>query len=75
MLQYVAIPGADHPPAASCQTRGSAAIRFVSSNVLPSVEFDDETTLHAREIREVWANRMLSSESVPSQVPVANMKP
>ncbi len=75
MLQYVPIPEADHPPALAFQMRGSAAIRFVSSNVLPSVNLDDETTLHAREIREVGGNRMLSSEPVPSQAPVANVEP
>ncbi len=75
MLQHVAIPEADHPPAASFQIHGAAAIRFVSRNVLPSVELDDEATLHACKIREVRADRMLSSESVSSQTPVANMKP
>jgi hypothetical protein len=55
--------------------RGSAAIRFVCCDVLSSVKFDDKTTLHAREIREVRADRMLTSESVPRQTPVANLKP
>jgi len=75
MLQYVVIPESDHPPASVLQIRGSAAIRGLSSKVLPSVKLDDEMTLHAREIREVRANRMLSSESVPGQVSVANLKP
>ena len=38
--------------------RGSAAIHFVARNVLPSIEFDDEMTLHAREICEVRVDRM-----------------
>jgi hypothetical protein len=46
--------------------RGSAAIHFVASDVLPSIKLDDETTLHAGEIREIRPNRMLSSEAVPS---------
>ena len=75
MFQRVAIPEADHAPASSFQMRSSAAIRFVSRHVLPSVKFDDETTLHAREIREVRADWMLTSESVPRQASVANMKP
>ena len=75
MLQRVAIPEADHAPASSFQMGGSAAIRFVSRNVLPSVKFDDETTLHAREIREVRADRMLTSESVPRQASIPNLKP
>jgi hypothetical protein len=66
MLQYVVIPEPDHPPTSSVQMRGSAAIRFVASDVLPSIKLDDEMTLHAGEIREVRPNRMLSSEAVPS---------
>ena len=75
MLQHVAIPEANHPPTSSLQMRGSAAIRILSRNVLPSIELDHETALHAREIREVWADRMLSPEAVPRQPSVANMKP
>jgi hypothetical protein len=75
MLQYVVIPEPDHSPTLSVQMRGPAAIRFVSSNVLPSIKLDDETSLNAGEIREVWPNRMLSSKAVPRQAPVANMEP
>ena len=55
--------------------RGSAAIPFVARNVLSSIEFDDEMTLHAREICEVRVDRMLTTESVSRQAAVANMKP
>jgi hypothetical protein len=75
MLQYVVIPESDHSPTLSVQMRGSAAIRFACSNVLPSIKLDDETSLNAGEIREVWPNRMLSSKAVPSQPPAANMEP
>jgi hypothetical protein len=55
--------------------RGSAAIRVLSHNVLPSIELDHETALHACEIREVWADWMLAPEAVSRQPSVANMKP
>jgi hypothetical protein len=54
---------------------GSAAIRVLFSSMLSTVELDDEAMLHAREIREVRADRMLPSESVPGQTPVANLEP
>ena len=75
MLQHVAIPEADHPPTSSFQIRGSAAIRLLFRNVLPSVELDHERVLYACEIREVLGDRMLTPEAVPRQPSVANMKP
>jgi hypothetical protein len=65
MLQHIVIPEANHAPASRFQMRGSATIRILSRNVLPPVAFDHETALHAREIREVWANRMLTPEGMP----------
>lgn len=75
MLQHVIVPEADHSPAVPFQMRGSAAIHCVARNVLPSIEFDDEMTLHAREICEVRVDRMLTAKSVSRQAAVANMKP
>ena len=75
MLQRVAIPEADRSPASSVYLRGSAAIRRIRSSMLSTVELDNEATLYTREIREVRADRMLTSEPVSSQAPVANMKP
>ena len=75
VFQRVAIPEADHSPASSVQMRSSASIRLNFGSMLSTVELDDEATLYAREIRDVRADRMLRSESVPSQASVANMKP
>lgn len=75
--EHVSTTEAHDPKAGAIQGRGSLGIsdHRIRFEVLAAVDFDDQHRFQTSKVREVKANRMLSSELVPAELAIAQCAP
>jgi hypothetical protein len=72
-LQDVVVPESQDPPSAVAEV-GIPRVVIAKVRMLPTVRFDNEPRLDAREIDDVGRNRMLAAES-PAELLLAEHIP
>ena len=72
--QHVVVPEADHAPALRSEIVVSlpVALRFC---MLPAIDLDDDLSVDAGEVRNIWRDRMLATETPSAELVVAQACP
>jgi hypothetical protein len=63
LLENVVVPEAEHPKVSRFEPRGALVI-FLGVEMLASIDLDDQMSLYAGEIDDIWTQGNLASETV-----------
>jgi hypothetical protein len=75
VFEDLIVPEADDAPSLGFEPCGAPQILRLSPTMLTAIDLDDERSLDTNKVGDVWAERDLSAEAIPTQLFLAYALP